>query len=738
VIEVETVGFRHARTLPALLKTADVLRLDVPLEVGDVTDSVTVTAAADDVNTDDVQLGKTFRDLSNVPLLSGSSGRNVLLLVGLQPGVAYDNAGHFSVNGQRIGSNSFTLDGADSTNIADSQADSVDLLSPNAVAEVRLVTGVIKAEYGRNSGGVAMVTTKSGGNTFHGGASEIFRNRALNAVPFFNQGAPGGTEERFSDGTLRKPQWNGNDFDMYLGGPVKPNRTFFFVSYLGFRRRQGDSRTATVPTDDQRAAIETYGVPEAKALLAVMPRAQSNDVYVSVPSNALNHDGAFGKIDLQLSARDHLSAFYFADDHHAVVPFTTAGVNQRTGIPGFGIDNGVRRQNISLRESHTLSSSFNEFQLAYHRNANHSDPLTKISLSGLGLTGIRPDDPAGETVPSVTISNLTVFGSATTVPAALERNSWQLRDNLSWIRRRHALKIGVEYLAHVVHTTFGNNNSGRIVIDGSGTSLGSPLVTRVIPGLPQALNDFANGYALQFIQGNSLRAAGHTRSFEVFGQDDWKIGRDFMVNLGLRWEYNSPITDQRDRFLTLQPGRQSVVFPDAPVGLLYPGDEGVSRSTYHRDWNNFSTRLGMARDVLGNGKLAIRGGYGLLYDSPDYQLGAPFITAPPFNITATITSTRYADPWASSLINPIPQPFPFHPAGPGDRLNFKALAPLTLGYYDPALATPYTQEWSFSGPAPGLPKLGDRSGVRGLQRSETAKPASSQPGGPDSDGDYHK
>src|SRR5215471_12278050 len=160
-------------------------------------------------------------------------------------------------------------------------------------------------------------------------------------------------------------------------------------------------------------------------------------------------------------------------------------------------------------------------------------------------------------------------------------------------------------------------------------------------------------------------------------------------------EYNSPITDQRDRFLTLQPGRQSVVFPDAPVGLLYPGNEGVSRSTYHRDWNNFSPRLGMVWDVLGNGKLAIRGGYGLLYDSPDYQFGAPFITAAPFNITATITSTRYADPWASSLVNPIPQLFPFHPARPGDRFNFRAVAPLTLGYYDPALATPYTQEWSF-------------------------------------------
>src|SRR5262249_44174425 len=154
-------------------------------------------------------------------------------------------------------------------------------------------------------------------------------------------------------------------------------------------------------------------------------------------------------------------------------------------------------------------------------------------------------------------------------------------------------------------------------IDGSGTRLNLPLVSLRIPGFPDDLNDFADGYASQFTQGNSLRAALHTGSFDLFAQDDWKVRRNLTLNIGLRWEYNTPSTEQRNRFLALRPGQQSTVFPDAPVGLVYPGDTGIDRSTYRGDWNNFGPRFGFAWDAQGNGKLAVRGGYALLYDNPN-------------------------------------------------------------------------------------------------------------------------
>jgi hypothetical protein len=694
-VEVRATGFRQADSGPVRLNTADVLRLGLRLEIREINDSVSVNEPAIDVNTSDPQLGRSFRQLADIPLLSGNSGRNVLLLLGTQAGVVVDNNGGVSVNGQRVGSNSFALDGADSTDVADRQPDSVNLLSPNAVAEVRLVTGVLKAEYGRNSGGAVIVTTKSGGNAFHGTADEGFRNGVLNAVPFFSNSVPGGNATTYADGTMRKPQWNGNDFDANLGGPIGRDRTFFFASYLGFRRRQGDARSATVPSDAQRAAIETFGVPEAKALLRVIPRAQSGNLFLSAPSNALERDSGLAKIDHSFVQDNQISLAFFIDDERSVLPFHTAGGNNRTGIPGFGTIGGVRRQNVILRDSHVFSPCLlNEFRASFHRNADASAPLAKASLRGLGLNGIVPDDPAGESVPFVSFSGFTAFGTNIRPPAGLQRNTWQAVDNLSWSHGRHFWKVGGELLSYVVHSTFANFDSGQVTINGNGTSSNSALVVHRIPGLPNDLNDFANGFASSFTQGNSLRAAGHTGTVGIFAQDDWKVRRTLTLNLGLRWEYNSPFTDQRNRFLALRPSLQSTVFPDAPLGLVYPGDAGVTRSTYSADRNNFAPRIGLAWDVIGNGRLAVRGGYALLYDNPDSQFGAAFLAAPPFNLTQNVTSTRYADPWASSTIHPFAQPFPFQPRKPGEHFDFTTVAPLTLGVYDPSFATPYTQQWS--------------------------------------------
>jgi hypothetical protein len=423
-------------------------------------------------------------------------------------------------------------------------------------------------------------------------------------------------------------------------------------------------------------------------LLALIPKGQSGSIYFSAPSNALDRDGGLAKLNHVFSRANQLSIIYFIDDQRSKSPFNTLGANSHTGIPGFGTLSGTRRQNAVVRDNHTFSANrLNEFLVSYHRNAGASQPLAKTDLRRLGLTGIVPDDPDGAAVPNFRFSSITQIGTPTGEPGGLQRNTWQLLDNFTWIRGRHSWKFGGELLSHVVHSTFANYNNGLILINATNTNLPP------IPGLPPDLSDFAQGYASSFTQGNSLRAAGHTRSLDLFAQDDWKIHRNFTLNIGVRWEYNTPFADQRNRFLALRPGRQSTVFPDAPVGLLYPGDAGVGRSTYHADWNNFGPRLGFSWDILGNGKLAIRGGYGLLYDNPDFQFGAPFQAAPPFNITASVTNTRYADPWAGA-VPPIPQPFPFHPREPGERFDFASLAPLQLNVYDPSFATPYTQQWS--------------------------------------------
>ena len=198
-VEVEASGFQTARVSAQRLSLADNLRLDVKLELGETEFSVTVEDIASEVNTEDAQLGKVMRDLGVLPVLSTAGGRNVLFLVLTQPGVAPGPRGA-SLNGQRSRQNHVVVDGATTNIAATNFSVTGNNISPNAVDEFRVVTGPMKAEYGRNSGGVAIITTKSGGNQFHGMATEVFRNRALNAVPFFQKSAPGGTEKAFSNG----------------------------------------------------------------------------------------------------------------------------------------------------------------------------------------------------------------------------------------------------------------------------------------------------------------------------------------------------------------------------------------------------------------------------------------------------------------------------------------------------------------------------------------------------------
>ena len=234
-VTVEAKGFAKTTLTEQRLLVSSNLHLDVKLEVGQVNESVTVESTAPQLNTDDAQLGRSLTTIPDLPILSGNGGRNALGLIGLQPGVAMTAAdspsevvGPFAVNGQRSQANNFILDGADANDLAINTASGPDVISPDALGEFRVVTGAMKAEYGRNSGAIVEATIKSGTNSFHGQATEIFRNKVLNANNFFSNAAG-----------IANPPYNLNDFDANVGGPVIKNRTFFFASYLGFRRVYG-------------------------------------------------------------------------------------------------------------------------------------------------------------------------------------------------------------------------------------------------------------------------------------------------------------------------------------------------------------------------------------------------------------------------------------------------------------------------------------------------------------------
>src|SRR6185369_10002773 len=248
-VSVEAAGFKKSVTQGVALSVNDALTLEFKLEVGQVSEIVTVSEAPSAVNTETSVLGKTVdnRTLNDLPILSGAGGRNPLALAPLQAGVMpAGQVGPFSVNGQRAQSNNFLLDGGDSNDLAINVPDAVSGFSPDALQEFRILTNTYSADFGRNSGAVVALISKAGTNEYHGNLFEFFRNRALNATPFFNNAAP-----TFIG--LRKPQFNVNEFGGTFGGPLPlprfgeggpsiidgKDRTFFFFSYLGFRRRQG-------------------------------------------------------------------------------------------------------------------------------------------------------------------------------------------------------------------------------------------------------------------------------------------------------------------------------------------------------------------------------------------------------------------------------------------------------------------------------------------------------------------
>jgi hypothetical protein len=694
-ITAEATGFAQTTLSPQRLVVASNLRLDVTLQVGAVNESVTVDAAAPQINADDAQLGRSVTDIPSLPLLSTNGGRNALGLVGIQPGVTLTTGaqspgtavGDFEVNGQRSQANNFILDGADANDLAINVADAVDVISPNALGEFRVVTGAMKAEYGRNSGAVIESTIRSGGNSFHGQATEIFRNKVLNANNFFQNAA-----------SNPRPPFNLNDFDANVGGPVIKNKTFFFASYLGFRRVYGVTNSGAVFTDQERAAILAHGTSAAQAIVNITPPASTpgGDVAFSAPKDSLNRDQGLFKIDHRFSNANNLSVSYFTERATENTPFAFGGPT----LPGFGELDFITYHNVALHDTHTFSPNLvNEALASFHRRdqpgvfpANHTTP------SSLGFTGIIPDDPAGAGPPYVLINSINV-GNTYQGPQARRDNTWQYADSVSWIRGRHSLKFGVDYRAFEQNQTFDFINNGYMLFTGDGTTSGA---VPMIPGLQgdpnaNAINDFANGYVLFYDQANANKQGLRDKFFSAYAQDDFKIARNFTLNIGLRYDYGAPLTEIHNRENAFRAGEQSTVFPTAPVGLVFPGDKGISRSTYSPDRNNFGPRIGLAWDPTGKGKLSIRSGFGVFYNVPETELALQFLGAAPYGAQViAFGATDMTHPYQTS-VSPLAQnPFPYKPAKPGDKFDFTTVAPVTLtGFMDPKFATPYAYQYDF-------------------------------------------
>lgn len=686
VIEITAAtGFKKASQEGIVLRVNDTARIDVALEVGSVNEQVTVTTDAPEINTSSAELGRTVqsREIENLPLVE----RNVYSLLDLTPGVQSNNNGVATasastsnlslgfpeqrtlINGGTdggTGSVNYYLDGG--VNMTNLRNTGNILPNPDAIQEFRVQTNAYNAEYGRFANGVINVITKSGTNDFHGSLYEFVRNDAFNANEW---GSP-----------LARPPYHRNQFGGTVGGPIRENKSFFFFSYAGLRQTTSTFLNgAIVPTDLERSGNFSEGFGTAPrdpvtgqtfvcngvarvicpnridpvALRIVneyIPRsnlrlANGRAGWVGNIPNPFNSDEFLIKVDHQLNEPHRLSVSYFNTAGNTTV-FPGSG-----NVPWATQNFKWRQHNLNVSDVWVINpEQINQVWLTYSRmyGGRNNEPAT--SLRDLGSAFSPQGAPS---LPQITVTGYFTLSNAIGGPTA-GTDMYSLRDVYSWNKGRHSIKIGGELSLNKDTQDTLLNNYGVFTFGAGGAANNS--LANFLLGIPTGLTQDA-----------PVTAYTNTWYMALFVQDDYRIHPRLTLNMGLRWDVQTPPTDPQNRVVNYVPGVKSTVNPAAPVGALFYGDPGVERGGIPTNYKHFSPRFGFAWDPFGDGKTSVRAAAGLFWGSisgnewntmTNFQ---PFATRLSFaNISAAVNPQGV--PLGASLSNPYNNypggtPFPY-------------------------------------------------------------------------------
>jgi hypothetical protein len=681
-LKVEATGFKAFERQGIALNSEDNIKLDSRLELGSSSESITVTADAPQVDSRSSALGATIgeKTLLDMPL----DGRSIFDLTTLLPGVASvsdpqtftnDRQGPtFSTSGSRTAQNNMTFDGT--LFVALFRNTGLNYPPPDAIAEVRIQTSNYTAEYGRNSGTSMNIVTKSGTNALHGSAWEFARNSAFNARTFFAK----------SVNKLVQNQYGGT-----LGGPVIKNKLFLFGSYQGLKVR-GTALSSSAKPLTSAEASGTFSSKIVDPLNNNQPFPQNGKNYV-IPASRF--DPVALKINSLIqpanSADGQLIATYTApqnDDQglirgdyywgkHAI----DARYNQVASRDEKSSGNVPSYEHIADTASYNTASIgdtlpitpslLNVVRLAYNRFGGTVDVLTPYSLASLGssLPVYGPPNPS-----EINVSSRFDIGNTSAAPALLVNEDTEITESLSWIHGAHSFKAGVQYLRLQYLNRSWFQAQGGFTFSGIFTG--------------NAAADFLLGTAQTLsISTPQLEQAGIEHNTFYFFQDDWRINRRLTLNVGLRYELAFPWYQPNNYWGSFISGEQSQVYKNAPKGLVFPGDPGVPNGLIQTDANNFAPRVGFAYDVAGDGKTAIRGGFGVFYDA----ITANIIQngTQPFRYSYGINAPY-------SLTDPL-RGLPTLPSGVNlSNPTFSTVPPPGLTYPSPTLRTPYTMQYNLT------------------------------------------
>ena len=771
VLDVDANGFRGYERAAIVLNTNAALTFDVALTVGSVEQTVSVTDNALHVETASTQLGQviTGRQMTAVPL----DGRSYTDLLALQPGVTpltaitsstvqdvgatqlspsgVLNPGTLSVNGQRESANFFSVNGSD----VEETVNGGTAVIPNldSLAEFRILTSNFDAEYGEYSGGQVNVITKSGTDHLHGDVFDFLRNTALDARNYFSP----------TRGVYRQNQFGGT-----IGGPLVRSKVFFFLDYQGTRQTQGiDSGNIAVPSAADRmgnlsdliigtnqlaglvsgpylaslltqklgyqvVAGEPYYLPScasqsvcvfpnavipqsawsvpAQRLLQYIPAPNTPNGYSTASFNQILRDDKGGaRVDWE-SRWGRLSGYYFADDFYLVNPYPTA--QSGASVPGFAAATTGRAQLATLGLVKTFgANTTNEVHASFMRDStNLGQPLggKSVSLASQGFVNadgsdsIVARDPKGQSVENLNFNGYSTGAAANQLIQV--NNIFQGNDTATRVYKRHLIRFGGEFHADEVNATPIAQFNGTFNFSGQETGVD--------------FADFLIGVPSQYNQSQLNPFYDRNKYVGAFAQDSWRPESNLTLNYGVRWDRIAPWSERYNQISTFVPGAQSVVFPGAPAGILFPGDPGVPNTLAPIGEHNFSPRLGVAWSPAGEpdralGKLigpagtsSLRASFGMFYTAIDATSIGVLAANPPYGTTYTSPEPPlFATPFVNArdgVSNGQPFPYVFAPlnttrSNPDPNIDWISYEPISgVPGYDVHNRTPYSEVWSLS------------------------------------------
>jgi hypothetical protein len=729
-VSVTADGFKRSVRSGIVLEVGDKPAINFRLEIGAVVDTVEVTGAAALVDTTGSTIGKVVESarIDSLPL----NGRSVLSLALLTPevqghttttqpgfGDRGDAVTNFSIMGGHPWLNAYILDGVNNTQAR--QGFAAVIPQVDSIEEFKIQSGYMSAEYGFTAGGVINMVTKSGTNAVHGTLYEFLRNTDLTARNFFATTVP----------PLIYNQYGGA-----IGGPIIKNRTFFFANVEQWRLVQSYNVLDTVPTAAERAGnfsqydnasgkqIPIYdphsiGLNSAGAYTSMpfsgniippteldpvalnilnkfwpLPNVTPNNPYTNTNNYNANNSGHSNaleevyRIDHRFSAQNSLSIRYTLWDpktDNGCCGISNAGLFP-SPLARYRIDN-FKTQNASLSDIHTFSPTLlNEFRLGV------SDLYYPAQAASYGqnwpqMLGL-PSSVPSYTLPSITMAGFDNFpGSNAAYKELFSAYTPQLIDNVTFIHGKHAFKAGIDLRRNRFNQLMLNDGSGQFNFTSTLTgNLQSPA------GTGAGLASFLTGAVATATVETDQAITYQNYSWSFFFQDDWKVSRRLTVNLGLRWDIQEPITETHNRLSNFNP---NAVDPQGGVlGELQFAGVNFGQSILKSYYKAFGPRAGLAWDVFGNGKTAVRTGYAIYYppnfNTRYFQTG----TAANNDIITT-----YVAPGGTTQLPAfyLKNGLPYAPEQPlGAAAGPSAYEGQTVSYQEANGKDTYVQEWDFT------------------------------------------